>query len=81
MKWRRRRKRYPSDLTDQEWAILESLIQRPNWAAIPAVNLQEVINGIFYVLRGGMPWRFLPKDFPPWQTVYYYFWVWRRERD
>jgi putative transposase len=37
------------------------------------------MNGIFYVLRGGIPWRFLPKDFPPWQTVYYYLWVWRRE--
>lgn len=42
------------------------------------VNIREVINGIFYVARGGIPWRFLPKDFPPWQTVYY-FWVWRRE--
>jgi putative transposase len=43
------------------------------------VNIREVVNGIFYVLWGGIPWRFLPKDFPPWQTVYYYFWVWRRE--
>jgi putative transposase len=73
-------KRYPSDLTDREWAILEPLIPPPKPGGHPrTVNLREVVNGIFYVLRGGIPWRFLSKDFPPWQTVYYYFWVWRRE--
>jgi putative transposase len=76
----REEKRYPSDLTDREWAILEPLIPSPKPGGHPrTVNLREVVNGIFYVLRGGIPWRFLPKDFPPWQTVYYYFWVWRRE--
>jgi putative transposase len=71
-------KRYPSDLTDQEWAILEPLIPPPKPGGHPrTVNLRAVVNGIFYVLPGGIPWRFLPKDFPPWQTVYYYFWVWR----
>ena len=73
-------KRYPSDLTDLEWAILEPLVPPPRPGGRPrAVDLREVVNGICYVLRGGIPWRFLPKDFPPWQTVYYYFWVWRRE--
>jgi putative transposase len=73
-------KRYPSDLTDLEWAILEPLIPPPKPGGHPrAVNIREVVNGIFYVLRGGIPWRSLPKDFPPWPTVYYYFWVWRRE--
>ena len=73
-------KRYPSDLTDQEWAIVESLIPVPKLGGHPrTVNIRKVVNGIFYVLRGGIPWRFLPKDFPPWQTVYYYFWIWRRE--
>jgi putative transposase len=43
------------------------------------VNIREVVNGMLYVLRGGIPWRFLSKDFSPWQTVYYYFWVWRGE--
>ena len=74
------RKRYPSDLTEAEWAILEPLVPQAKPSGHPGtVNLREVVNGIFYVLRGGIPWRFLPKDFPPWQTVYYYFWVWRRE--
>jgi transposase len=73
-------KRYPSDLTEAEWAILEPLVPRAKPGGHPrTVNIREVVNGILYVLRGGIPWRFLPKDFPPWQTVYYYFWVWRRE--
>lgn len=73
-------KRYPSDLTDGEWAILEPLIPPPKPGGHPrTVNMREVVNGIFYVLRTGIPWRFLPKEFPPWQTVYYYLWAWRRE--
>jgi putative transposase len=71
-------KRYPSDMTDDEWATLEPLIP----AAKPggrhrSANMREVVNGICYVLRGGLPWRFLPKEFPPWKTVYHYFRQWR----
>jgi putative transposase len=71
-------KRYPSDMTDDEWATLEPLIP----AAKPggrhrSANMREVVNGICYVLRGGLPWRFLPKEFPPWKTVYHYFSQWR----
>jgi putative transposase len=39
--------------------------------------MREVVNAIFYVLRGGIPWRMLPHDLPPWQTVYHYFRLWR----
>ena len=71
-------KRYPSDMTDDEWATLEPLIP----AAKPGgrhrcANMREVVNGICYVLRGGIPWRILPKEFPPWKTVYHYFRLWR----
>jgi putative transposase len=71
-------KRHPSDLTDDEWAILEPLIPpaKPGGRHRSA-NMQEVMNSIFYVLRGGIPWRFLPKEFPPWKTVYHYFRQWR----
>jgi transposase len=73
-------KRYPSDLTDQEWEILESLLPPPKPGGRPRrVNLREVMNAIFYVLRGGIPWRFLPKEFPPWKTVYHYFRLWRMD--
>ena len=44
-----------------------------------AVDLQEVVNGILYVLRGGMPWRMVPHDLPPWGTVWWYFRKWRAD--
>lgn len=70
--------RYPTDLKDKEWAILEPLIPPPKPGGRPrTTNMREVLNAIFYVLRGGIPWRMLPKDFPPWQTVYFYFRQWR----
>jgi transposase len=71
-------KRYPSDMTEDEWVILEPLIpQAKPGGRHRSVNMREVMNGIFYVLRGGIPWRFLPKEFPPWKTVYHYFRLWR----
>jgi putative transposase len=41
--------------------------------------MREIINAIFYVLQCGIPWRYLPKDFPNWKTVYHYFRIWRKE--
>ena len=74
------KKRYPSDLTNSEWEILELLLPPPKPRGRPrTVNLREVMNAICYVLRGGIPWRFLPKEFPPWQTVYHYFRLWRMD--
>ena len=43
------------------------------------VNLREVLNGIFYFLKGGGGWRFLPHDLPPWGTVHWYYRAWRRD--
>ena len=40
---------------------------------------REILNGIFYILRGGCAWRLLPHDFPPWQIVYQYFWRWQQD--
>ncbi len=72
------RKPYPSDVTDKEWAILESLIPPPQAGGRPqTTEMREVVNAIFYVLRGGIPWRMLPHDLPPWKTVYHYFRLWR----
>ncbi len=72
--------RYPSDVSDKEWVVLEPLIPAPKFGGHPrTVNIREIVNGIFYVTRSGIAWRYLPRDLPPWQTVYYYFWVWRRE--
>jgi putative transposase len=57
-------------LTDQEWQILEPLLPLPKPGGRPrTVDIREMVNGIFYVLWGGIPWRFLPKEFPLWKTV------------
>lgn len=70
---------YPTDLNDTQWSLLrpyppaEAATGRPRkhgWRAI--------LNGIFYILQSGCSWRMLPSDLPPWQTVYYYFWSWRK---
>lgn len=68
----RRTKRYPTDLTDEEWARIAPLLPPPaQRGRKPAVDLREVLNAIRYMTRTGGGWRMLPKDFPPWQTVYW----------
>jgi putative transposase len=69
---------YPSDLTDEEWQIIESLVPPVESGGRPAEHgRREIVNAIFYVLRTGCQWRFLPHDFPSWKTVYSYFRNWR----
>ncbi len=70
--------RYETDLTTREWRVIEPHLpmaceigRRRAWP------LREIVNAIFYVLRGGIAWRLLPSDFPPWQTVYRWFAAWR----
>ena len=68
------KKTYPSDLTDREWQSIKNLIPPAKAGGRPRkVNMRHVLNAIFYVLRGGIAWRMLPKDFPPRSTVYHYF--------
>ena len=67
-------KRYPTDLTDEEWARIAPFLPRPaKRGRKPGVDLREVLNAIRYIARAGCGWRMLPKDFPPWQTVYWWF--------
>ena len=67
-------KRRPSDLTDEEWAKIEPFLPRASKAGRPIeVDLREVLNAIRYMARSGGGWRMLPNDFPPWQTVYWWF--------
>jgi len=71
------RKPYPSDLSDDEWAILEPHIPSAKPGGRPrTVIMREIMNGIFYVLRSGCSWEMLPHDLPPCKTVYYYFNRW-----
>ena len=74
------RRRYATDLSDREWALLAPLVPAPKPGGRPAVHdRRELVNAMLYWLRAGCAWRLLPHDFPPWQTVYHYWRVWRRE--
>jgi putative transposase len=74
------RKPYPTDLSDDQWKLVEPLIPKAKTGGRPrTVDMREVLNGVLYMLRGGCAWRLLPHDFPAWNTVYYYFWLYRRE--
>ena len=70
--------RYQSDLTDEEWRVIEPHLPRAKTTGRPRAWLvREIVNAIFYVMRGGIAWRLLPSDFPPWSTVYRWFAAWR----
>ncbi len=74
------RPQYPSDLTDRQWRLLEPLIPPAKAGGRPrSAAMREVVNAILYVLRNGVVWRALPREFPPWKTVYHYFRAWRRD--
>lgn len=77
-KHKRKKKRYPSDLTDAEWKIVRALLPRRNRLGRPReVKLRKVWNAIQYLAATGCAWSLLPKDFPPVSTVRYYFYRWR----
>lgn len=69
------RKPYPSDLTDAEWAVIEPIlpVRRDRRGAKATHNRRELLNAIFYVVRQGITWEALPHDYPPYKTVYDYF--------
>jgi putative transposase len=72
------RKAYQSDLSNAEWSCLEPHLPAPKATGRPKMHAtREILNAIFYVVRGGCAWRLLPHDFPPWKTVYHYFRSWR----
>jgi transposase len=74
-KYNRDHLRYPSDLTDDEWAYVEPLIPpaKPGGGS----DMRAVMNGVMYILSTGCQWRYLPKDFPPYSTVHHYFVWWQ----
>jgi len=70
---------YPSDLTDQEWQILDPYVRQGRMGRPRQHDMRDVLNAIFYVMRTGCQWRQLPQNFPAWQTVYDYYFRWRRD--
>jgi putative transposase len=74
------RQRYPSDLTDAQWQLLQPLLPAAKPGGRPRkTDLREILNAIFYLNREGCSWRALPHDFPPWRTTYEYFAAWKAD--
>ncbi len=69
---------YPTDLSDAAWTLLAPLLPAARLGGRPrTIELRAVLNAIFYLLRTGCQWRFLPREFPAWGTVYHYFRAWK----
>ena len=70
---------YPSDLTDQQWELVEPLLPAVNTGGRPEKHPRRaIVDAILYLVRTGCSWRQLPTDFPPWQTVYWHFTSWEQ---
>jgi putative transposase len=71
-------RRYPTNLSEDEWRCIVPHLPGPTGQGRPRLHgLREILDAVFYVLKSGCPWRLLPKDFPPWKTVYDWFRKWR----
>ena len=72
------RERYPTDITDEQWKIIEPLFPTAKFGGRPrTIDIREIVNAILYLLKSGCDWRLLPHDFPNWKTVYEYFRNWK----
>ena len=74
-----RRHKYPSDVSDEQWALIEPLIPVYPGGRPRKTDLRDVVDAVLYILRTGCQWRYLPKDFPPKSTVWRYFDRWRHD--
>lgn len=76
------KKIYPSDLSDLEWEQIKHFFELDySKGGRPLkYSKRQILNAIFYIARTGCQWSFLPKDFPPWKTVYTHFWRWQRKK-
>lgn len=67
------RKKYSTDMSESEWELIQPMLPKHR----SMHSKKDTVNAIFYILRAGCPWRLLPHDFPPWQTVYSHFRDWQ----
>jgi putative transposase len=74
------RQGYHTDLSDAEWVIVEPYVPAVLHRGRPLLHSRrEIVNAIFYIIRSGCAWRLLPRDLPPWKTVFHYWRQWRRD--
>lgn len=69
--------RYSTNLTDKQWQVIEKIVNQQERKR--KHSLRNIINAILYLLKTGCQWRIIPKDFAPWESVYYYFSKWKSE--
>jgi transposase len=67
---------YDSSLTDAQWDYLYPMLPKPSKRGRPPTDRRRILDAILYVVKSGIPWRYLPSDFPPWQTVFHVFRKW-----
>jgi len=65
-------------LTDEQWELIQDQFPKAAWTGRPPADFRKVFNAILWVLRTGAPWRDLPEEYGPWQTVYHHFNHWRK---
>ncbi len=64
---------YPSDLNDDQWELIKDYFSTGNYGKSRKHSQRTLINGVFYIIKTGCQWRFLPKEYPPWKTVYSFY--------
>lgn len=69
---------YPSDVTNEQWAVLEPLLELDPDEPARVYSMRDIMDALFYLDRTGCAWRYLPGNLPPWQRVQYYFYKWVR---
>lgn len=74
-----KRKKYRSDISDKEWEILKQYLPEIAEGANRKYEIREIVNGIYYVLRTGCAWEYIPHDLPHWKTCYEYFRKWSEQ--
>ena len=71
---------YPTDLTDDQWEVVRQFIPAAKPGGRPrSVSMRRALDAMFYLARSGCAWRMMPNDYPPWETVYYYFQRFRKD--
>lgn len=74
------RESYPTDLMDEQWKMVEPMLPKGKEGGRErSIDIREILNAVFYVVRSGCDWRMLPHDFPKWKTVYHYFRAWKKD--
>lgn len=72
------KKRYPSDITREQFAKIVSILESAKKQTRPrSIDLYDVFCGVLYLLRSGCQWRLIPKEYPDWKLLHYYFTVWK----